>query len=289
MIGFVDTSDRFNMTQATHADFTKLLYARYGDRPITVDAVNETIATMLTHRSVRAYTDQPLPDNALELMIAAAQSASTSSNLQTWSVVAVTDPASKDRLSQYAGNQAWVRNCPVFLVWLADLARMESLGQKRAVPTESLNYIEMLLMATIDAALAAQNAAVAAESLGLGVVYIGGIRNQPENVAQELGLPPKIFATFGMCLGYPDAARPAAVRPRLAQQAILHREKYDATAFATATASYNVVMDAFYKTNAMKPQGEWDEHSLKRVSGPEAMTGRDRLATALKNLGFELK
>ena len=75
MIGFVDTSDRFNMTQATHADFTKLLYARYGDRPITVDAVNETIATMLTHRSVRAYTDQPLPDNALELMIAAAQSA----------------------------------------------------------------------------------------------------------------------------------------------------------------------------------------------------------------------
>ena len=243
------------MTQATHAEFAQLLQARYGNKSITVDAVNETIATMMNHRSVRAYTDQPIPANALELMMAAAQSASTSSNLQTWSVVAVTDPESKERLSQFAGNQAWIRNCPVFLVWLADLARMESLGQKRNLPTEGLNYVEMLMMSTIDSALAAQNAAIAAESLGLGVVYIGGIRNQPEEVAKELGLPPKIFATFGMCLGYPEPTKLSGIRPRLAQSAILHHEKYDPTAFEAAASAYNVVMDEFFKAHSMKPQG----------------------------------
>jgi len=277
------------MTQASSADLVKLLQARYGEAPLTADALNETIATLLNHRSVRAYTDKPIPEKTIELIIAAAQAASTSSNLQTWSVVAVTDTASKERLSQFAGNQAWVKNCPVFLVWIADLARLEALGKKRAVPAESLNYVEMLLMATIDSALAAQNAAIAAESLGLGVVYIGGMRNQPEEVAKELGLPPKTFATFGMCLGYPEPAKLSSIRPRLPQSAILHKEKYDAQAYEAAAASYNAVMEGFYKAQAMKPQGEWDLHSLNRVRGPEAMTGRDRLATALKNLGFQLK
>ena len=277
------------MNHIIQTDFTQLLNARYGGKPVAIDAVNQVIASMMNHRSVRAFTDQPISAGTLEQMMAAAQSASTSSNLQTWSVVAVTDPASKERLSQYVGHQAWVKSCPVFLVWLADLARLESLGQSRGMPTESLDYIEMLLMATIDSALAAQNAAVAAESLGLGVVFIGGIRNQPEDVAKELGLPPRVFATFGMCLGYPDTARMSAIRPRLDQSAILHREKYDPTAYQAATSAYNTVMDGFYTAQSMKPQGQWDVHSLKRVSGPEAMTGRDRLAAALKHLGFPLK
>ena len=277
------------MIRSSSTDSAQLLKARYGGGPGALDAVNEIVASMMNHRSVRAYTDQPLSAGTLEQMMAAAQSASTSSNLQTWSVVAVTDPASKERLSQYVGHQAWVKNCPVFLVWLADLARLEALGQSRRMPTESLNYIEMLLMATIDSALAAQNAAIAAESLGLGIVYIGGIRNQPEEVAKELGLPPRVFATFGMCVGYPDLAKMSAIRPRLGQSAILHREKYDPTAYEAATSAYNRVMDGFYTAHSMKPQGQWDVHSLKRVSGPEAMTGRDRLTTALKNLGFPLK
>jgi nitroreductase len=277
------------MTQSTSADLAKLLHARYGQTPGVADALNETIETLLGHRSVRAYADKAIPANTIELMMAAAQSASTSSNLQTWSVVAVTDPDSKERLSQFAGNQAWIRNCPVFLVWVADLARLESLSHKRGVAAESLNYLEMLLMGTIDASLAAQNATVAAESLGLGVVYIGGMRNKPEEVAKELGLPPKVFATFGMCIGYPDPEKPAAIRPRLPQSAILHHGKYDAKAFEAATDSYNAIMEVFYQEQKMKPQGEWDLHSLNRVRGPEALTGRDRLAEALKNLGFEMR
>lgn len=80
---------------------------------------------------------------------------------------------------------------------------------------ESLPYLESLLLGKIDAALAAQNAVVALESLGLGSVYIGGIRNYIEGVANELGLPPQVYPVFGLCVGYPSPDRPVKVKPRL--------------------------------------------------------------------------
>ncbi|WP_242444370.1 NADPH-dependent oxidoreductase [Advenella sp. S44] len=266
-----------------------LIQARYRQAPFIADKLNATIETILNHRSVRAYTDEALKPNTLETLIAAAQSASSSSNLQTWSVVAVQDPASKDRLARLAGNQEHIRRCPLFLVWLADLSRLKTLGLKLDVRHGSLDHLETFLVATIDSALAAQNAALAAESMGLGVVYIGGMRNHPEEVAKELGLPDLTFATFGMCIGHPDAARPASIKPRLPQEAVLHMEKYDGSTLDAATQSYNATMTEFYATQGMKNSGPWDLHSLNRVRGPDAMAGRHRLVEALNNLGFELR
>lgn len=277
------------MNSVPQTTLTQMLAARYGAAAAGADDLNGTLATLLGHRSVRTYTDAPVPDGTLELLVAAAQSASSSSNLQAWSVVAVTDPARKQRLAHLVGDQKHVEDCPLFLVWIADLARLRSLGLRRGMPHASLDHLEMFLVATIDAALAAQNAAVAAESLDLGVVYIGGIRDRPEEVAAELNLPPNTFGVFGMCIGYPDATRPAAVKPRLPQAAVLFREQYDATTLETATDSYNAVMAQFYQSQGMKPKGEWDQHSLQRVRGPEAMKGRDQLVEVLNRMGFALK
>lgn len=277
------------MNSVPQTTLTQMLAARYGAAAAGADDLNDTLATLLGHRSVRTYTDAPVPDGTLELLVAAAQSASSSSNLQAWSVVAVTDPARKQRLAHLVGDQKHVEECPLFLVWIADLARLRSLGLRRGMPHASLDHLEMFLVATIDAALAAQNAAVAAESLGLGVVYIGGIRDRPEEVAAELNLPSNTFGVFGMCIGYPDATRPAAVKPRLPQTAVLFREQYDATTLEPAADSYNAVMAQFYQSQGMKPKGEWDQHSLQRVRGPEAMKGRDRLVEVLNRMGFALK
>src|SRR5580698_780505 len=84
---------------------------------------NEVIATLLSHRSVRGFLPDALPAGTLETLVAAGQSASTSSNLQTWSVVAVTDPAKKAALAKIANGQKHIDQCPLFLVWLADLSR----------------------------------------------------------------------------------------------------------------------------------------------------------------------
>lgn len=270
-------------------NLTELLRSRYGDHAPHLDLVwNEALTTLLAHRSIRAYLPNPLPEGTLELMVAAAQSAATSSNLQTWSVVAVEEQERKNQLSKLAGNQAHIRQCPLFLVWLADLARLAYIAESRGLPHEGLDYLEMFVMATIDAALAAQNAVVAAESLGLGIVYIGGMRNHPEEVAATIGLPPHTFAVFGLCVGYPDPNMAAAVKPRLPQFAVLHRETYKLNEQENAIAHYNDVMKTFYTEQQMNVTGDWAEHSSKRIATPQSLTGRDRLREALNNLGFSL-
>ncbi len=174
---------------------------------------NDVIAGLVHHRSVRNFAPASLPQGLVETLVAAAQSAASSSNLQTWSVVAVEDPARKARLSELAGSQAFIRQAPLFLVWLVDLSRNERVAAERQIKLEAIDYLETLFIGIIDAALAAQNAVVALESLGLGAVYVGAIRNKPEQVAAELGLPPRVMPVFGLAVGYP---RPGSGRRRQA-------------------------------------------------------------------------
>jgi nitroreductase len=254
----------------------------------TPAAWNATLDTLVAHRSVRAYLPDPLPDGTLELLTAAAQSAPSSSNLQAWSVVVVEDPERKARLAALAGNQKHIVQAPVFLLWLVDLHRLAGLGKARSVPSEGLSYLELFLLGAVDAALAAQNAVVALESLGLGSVYIGGIRNKPAEVAAELGLPPHVFALFGLVVGRPDPAAPASVKPRLPQEAILFREKYGSPAAAEALAVYDQRLREFQREQGL-PERDWTEQAAQRVRGPEALAGRDVLSSVLQGLGFGLK
>jgi nitroreductase len=264
--------------------------ARYGRDDLPVPACDDAVIEhLLGHRSVRAFLPDPVADAQLEAIIAAAQSAASSSNLQAWSVVAVRDPQTREALAECAGGQAHVREAPLQLMWLADLARLEALARELDMPSEALDYTEMFLVGVIDAALAAQNATVALEALGLSMVYIGGMRNRPEEVARLLGLPPKVFAVFGMCVGYEDPARPASVKPRPPQSVVLHRERYSLEAQQPGIADYNAAMADFYTSQNMNVRGTWAVHSSKRIAGPQTLSGRDRLVEALRARGFALK
>lgn len=268
---------------------TELLAARYGPNAPTLDHWNETLAHLLGHRSVRSYKADPLPEGMLESLVAAAQSASTSSNLQAWSVVAVTDTARKEKLYDLAGQQRYIRQAPVFLCWLADLHRLEEVTTYRQVKAEGLPFLEMLLVGVIDAALAAQNLVVAAESFGLGTVYIGALRNQPDRVAEVLNLPSHVMPVFGMCLGFPDPSRPASVRPRLELNAVLHRETYDVAHQLPAIQRYDKIMEGWYAAARIPAPQSWSGHSAQRVETPAALSGRDRLREVLEKLGFGLR
>lgn len=275
-----------SLTPAT-AGKAEALAARYGRDAIPpAGPWNETIASMLGHRSVRTYRPDPLPEGTLETLVAAASSAATSSNLQTWSVVAVQDPETRAALAELAGGQKHIRQCPLFLVWLADLSRNARLGEAEGVALEGLPYLESFLVATVDAALAAQNAVVAAESLGLSTVYIGALRNDVQRVAGLLGLPPGAVGVFGLCIGY--AAGPGEVKPRLPQAAVLYRERHAAAGEAAHRAAYDAVLGAFSARNGVGPEG-WTGRVIGRLARLTAMGGRDRLVAALRGLGFPLK
>lgn len=269
---------------------TRRLAARFGaELDESVLRINEVVGQMLAHRSVRAFRPDPLPDLALPTMVAAAQSAATSSNLQAYSIVAVQDAARKERLSRLAGDQRHIRDCPLFLLWIADLSRLDRVAARLGEEAGANSFFEMFLVAVIDAALAAQNAVVAAESLGLGTVYIGAMRNRPEEAARELALPPRAFVTFGLCVGWPDASRPADIKPRLAPTSVLHHEQYGAgEREAVEVSAYDERMRVFQREQGMNEIG-WGKQAAARVAGAGTLSGRDRLVEAINALGFELR
>ena len=269
---------------------TEALTLRYGEggSPEKTGPWNDVIACLMSHCSVRGFRSDPLPEGTLETLVAAAQSASTSSNLQTWSVMAVHDPVKKAALAKIASNQKHIEQCPLFLVWLADVSRNERLGAEEKITLETIPHFETYLVAAIDAALAAQNATVAAESLGLSMVYIGALRNDPIEVGRLLGLPPGVMGVFGMCVGYPLPAVTNEVKPRLPQSAILYHDSYSTATESADRAAYDARMAAFSQRHEMT-QDTWTKRVIGRMGKLSAMAGRDKLVSILHKMGFPLR
>lgn len=178
-----------------------------------------TIDLLCSHRSIRSFTDQKVSAEQREAIIAAAQSASTSSFLQCSSIVRITDPALRDQLVTLTGGQTWVAEAAEFWVFCADFNR-----HLQICSDAQLGRAEQLLLGCVDTALMAQNALVAAESLGLGGVFIGGIRNNIAQVTELLGLPKFVLPLFGFCLGYPESI--PDVKPRIPQSMLVHENRY---------------------------------------------------------------
>lgn len=267
----------------------RLFHERYRDPAMAAPMQwNPVLETLIGHRTVRHFLPKPLPEGTIELIAAAAQSASTSSNLQVWSMVTVEDPETKARLSEFAGGQKHIREAPLFIAWLADLRRIRSLGEQREMDTVGAEYLEIGMVAMIDAALAAQNAFVALESMGLGGVYIGAMRNHPEKVAAELGLPQNVFCVFGLCVGWPDRSAGEAIKPRLPQSVVLHKERYSEPADGAEIAAYDKRIREFQNEQRMNGI-DWSDQAIDRVKDIKSLMGRDRLREALANLGFALK
>jgi FMN reductase (NADPH) len=251
-----------------------------------------TIEQIHRHASVRDYKPDPVPLDLVEAIVAAGQRSSTSSNLQTYSVVAVTDASKRARLAELCGNQKQIVEAPVFLAWCADLSRLERVCQARGYEQVTA-YTENWLVAAVDAAIAMQTAALAAESLGLGMCYIGAIRNHPKEVIDLLGLPNLVFPISGMTVGWP-AVEPL-IRPRLPLDAVLHWEAYDATGEPEALEAYDraMIQTGIYRGRQVKTPGQdaemeeygWMEHSARRASTP----ARTELRKVLEQQGFELK
>ncbi|KAI1380119.1 nitroreductase [Hypoxylon crocopeplum] len=288
------------------AHLSSLLEARYGTTssgnaapPATPIAANATLETLLQHKSVRNFLPDPLAPGTLELLTAAAQSAATSSNLQTWSAVAITTPSLKSQAATLCSDQAFIRAAPLFLVFCADLARLTTTCAQHGTPGTGLEFLEMYTMAAIDASLAAQNACVAAESLGLGTCYVGAARNRPRELASLLSLPPRVVALFGLAVGWPDpGAPPATVKPRLAQGEVVRRETWGQASGGDETqqqeeaanlAAYDEVLADF---NAKQGRGDapaWTYRSAHRIATVESLHGRDIFREVLEERGFELR
>ncbi|KAI1161731.1 Nitroreductase [Nemania serpens] len=281
------------------ADIPSLIQARYGTpaSPATAGiAANPTLETLLQHRSVRHFLPESLPQGSLEIIIAAAQSAATSSNLQTWSVLALEDPEHKDKAATLSGNQDFIRKAPLFLIFCADLDRLTKVSVQHGLRGEGLEFTEMFLMASLDAGLAAQNAVVAAEALGLGICYAGAARNKPQELAELLKLPPRVIALFGLAVGKPDPATTTTVKPRLPQKEILHRETWQAGVDGDGSKyqaenleEYDVTLASFNAGERREGIPAWTQRSARRIETVESLHGRHVWKDFLQQKGFNMR
>ncbi|MBJ6136124.1 oxygen-insensitive NADPH nitroreductase [Marinobacter litoralis] len=206
--------------------------------------MNPTIELLKSHRSIRKFKDQQIPRELFEELIRAGQSAATSSHVQAYTVIHVVNPESRARLAELAGGQPYVESASDFLVFCADMKRSTEAAERSGAEV-TRGMTEQLLVASVDVALMAQNVVVAAESEGLGICYIGGIRNNPQEVSEILKLPEHVYPVFGLCLGYPD--QDPEVKPRLPLASILKQDVYDDSDDETLVAEFDDTMARYYR------------------------------------------
>jgi nitroreductase len=244
--------------------------------------MNQVIDLLKAHRSVRRFTGEPVDDGMVEEILRCGQAAASSSNLQATTVIRVRDSGKLVKLAEVAGGQDHVVTAGAFLVFCADLHRAK-LACEMQGGTFVAGMTEHFILATVDVALAAQNCVVAAESLGLGVCYIGALRNDPETVARLLDLPVAVYPVFGLCLGWP--AETPGVKPRLPLEVVLKEEAYREPDSLEGIRAYDRVMRDYYQARDGNPKDSCWSAEMKRLVGKES---RPHMRAFLARRGFTM-
>jgi len=302
--------------------------ARYGKEiPDNTHPTNSFVEGIIQRRTVRRFdTTKPIHPKLLEKLICAAQSAPTSSMMQTWSVISIRTEEGKSKFfkEEWAGwmgsakieigpnkgeappsdpgNIVAIKECDTFLIWMVDHTIMDevvrnpktyednpSLKIYRDRVTESIRGFDVETRSITDAIIAAQTFALAAESMGLGVLYMGSLRNL--NLWDDFRIPPRAGVLFGMCIGYPadsldewglkannnNPNKPVYTKPRLPQELVWHKEMYFDTGKEYTRSwenkeepfsperwakvkEYNDLMKDFYNKN-----GDWFDRVVVRA------------------------
>ncbi len=239
--------------------------------------MNPVIELLKAHRSIRKFTDQPVPDETVRAIIEAAQCASTSSFVQAYTVIRVRSPETRRQIAELAGGQEHVVQCPVFLVFCADLHRIRNACKQNGVEMPE-GYMETFIVATVDAALAAQNVMIAAESLGMGGVYVGGIRNDPYKMCDLLQIPDQAYPVFGMCLGH--SAQDPECKPRLPVDVVLKEEVYGTGGDAALLGPHDEKISDYYRRRTKGKRADtWTGQVAELMGNKQRPHMRDFLGT----------
>lgn len=251
-----------------------------------------TLAEFLGHATRRRYTDRPVDDDLLNVLLACAQSAPAKSDLQQYSIIVVRDEAARAVIADGLPAMPWVREAPVFLVFCGDVRRGRKIAAMRGYDHANDN-VDTFMNAAVDAALALQAFIGAAEAAGLGCCPISHIRNRVQEIAELLALPPGVFPVSGICLGWP--AGQAYVTLRLPPAVVVHQDRYGDGGLADEIEAYDARRHARFP---IKPESQrhpdkygvldvctWSENVARQLSVPE----RDGFRAFLNGHGLALE
>lgn len=205
----------------------------------------DTIATQLAHRTIRAFTDEPLSDEIVEQLLSTAVQAPTSSFYQQRTVIRVKDPAVREQIHRSSGQPYVGGDRGELFIFVVDLYRNARIRQEAGAELRVLESTALFLQGAEDVLIAAQNVVVAAESLGLGAVYLGSIGGDPQLVIDALGLPERTFPLVGLLVGHAD--QDPALKPRIPLDLVTAIDAYPVLDdYHAALADYDQVVRTYY-------------------------------------------
>lgn len=259
-----------------------LLETRFGEQRVGASQVTSggdvspEIARILGRRTIRRYTTEPVEPHLVDVLIAAALSASSKSDFQQASIIKVLHPAKRQAIGSLFPAMPWIGTSPGFLVFCGDPRRLEQICERNHHSAPQRD-IEAFLNASVDAALALQTFVLAAEAAGLGCCPISVIRNRVRTVAKILELPSGVFPVSGLCFGYPS--EPGHVSMRLPSSVTVHADAYDDGPAAADIRDYDARRERRYATPAEKQRNPakfgyaqsygWSEDKARQAAEPE--------------------
>lgn len=243
--------------------------------------MNKVIETLMNHRSIRSYKKDSISKEYLDIIIKASQAAPSSINGQQVSIISVEDENKKKKIAHLVGDQSWVEQAPIFLVFCADFYRAKlglELNNQEMVITEN---VESTLVGAVDVGIAMANAIATAESLGLGTVPIGGVRKNPDELIDLLDLPEYVFPICGLVVGHINDN--SHLKPRLPKEAVHHEEKYNKDLIQKIKEYDETVSDYMKNRTNEEDSRNWSQ-TLSRVY---TTVYYPKVSDALKKQGFK--
>lgn len=252
---------------------------------------NTTVSNILARRSHRAFSDEAVPGDLLETLLATAFSAPSKSDLQQACVIHVQDRNRQRRIARATESTRWAANAPVLLVWCGDSRRIRRLAEWREHPFAN-DHLDAFMNAAVDAGICMQTFIIAAESYGLGCCPLSELRNQVQLLSDELELPQHVFPLAGLAVGWPSQEVDLSMRLPLAVTAM--RDSYDDSALFDEVEAYDRRREAQVPTPPGKqrdvdefgvaPRYGWSEHRTRQYAHP----ARDDFGAYIRRQGFDL-
>ncbi|MDH3944267.1 MAG: nitroreductase family protein [Anaerolineae bacterium] len=271
----------------------ELIQRRFGLPTDTGKTTQEhhTLDTILSHASCRDYRPEPIPEDLVQTLFAAAFSAPSKSDLQQACAIRITDRAKQERIAGWSRSTAWAAQAPLFMVWCGDSRRIRRLSDWKGHSFAN-DHLDAFMNAAVDAAIAMQTFILAAESVGLGCCPVSEIRDHIQPLSQELSLPQWVFPLAGLCVGWPAA--PAKISMRLPLDATVHIDRYDDSSLLAQVADYDARREAGDPT---PPQAQrmveqfgvsddygWSENRTRQYAHP----ARADFGAYIRAQGFDL-
>ena len=231
--------------------------------------MNSTIDVLFKHRTVRRYLPDPIPPEHRLLMEKAAQQAATSCTGQLYTFISVASDDIKGKIISSCGNQRFLREAPLFYVVCADLYRLDLISSYLG-GKNNLGSISGLQIAAVDAALAAQNLVICAESLGYGTSYCGSCGDGALSIIEILDLPAGVVPLFGLVVG--ASAEDPPSRPRIDHSLIFHEDGYKEYSKEDLDKSISMMVDGlekegYYRKYSKRDNFLWSDHIIRKFGG----------------------